>query len=82
MIVDYKSDHDNTTDKSTYTEYVHTNYLLCKLIYTIKAYARGKVYKLNHPQFTAAAIKYSLWFPERFLLGITTSMKYCIIFLQ
>nr|DAX14428.1 MAG TPA: hypothetical protein [Bacteriophage sp.] len=39
MIVDHKSDHDNTTDKSTYIEYVHIYCLLCKLIYTIKAYA-------------------------------------------
>ena len=39
MIVNHKTDHDNTTDKSTYIEYVHIYYLLCKLIYTIKAYA-------------------------------------------
>ena len=48
MIVDHKSDHDNTTDKSTYIEYVHIYCLLCKLIYMIKAYAKGKVYRLKH----------------------------------
>lgn len=39
MIVDYKSNHDYATDKIAYIEYVHIYYLLCKLIYTIKAYA-------------------------------------------
>lgn len=64
MIVDYKSGHDNTTDKSTYIEYIHTNYLLYKLIYTMKAHVKGKVYRLKHARFTVAVIKYSLWFHD------------------
>nr|DAX14430.1 MAG TPA: hypothetical protein [Bacteriophage sp.] len=43
---------------------------------------KGKVYRLKHARFTVAVIKYSLWFPDRFLLGITTSTRNYIIFLQ
>ena len=35
----------------------------------MKAYVKGKIYRLKHAQFTAAVIKYSLWFPDRFLFG-------------